>query len=386
MFGTVEVEQGVYYNVDEDEYRSWNAANYSFLKDIGVSEYYAYMRTLKKKETKSMDLGKYLDCGILTPELLKGKYIMTPEEYPAKAKYPSMEASEYKKWSGNSTWCKAWKVEQEDNRKVIYSQSDKEALLTMRTSIRRHKRAGDLLTGESQVAYVWVDPSTGIKCKCLVDKLCSLTNSLVDFKTAKDASENGFRSAMTNYKYHFQAAFYISGHYVVELPENPFSFDWVVGENHYPYDVATFSCREQSLRTGLKLMYEGLNRYAIMKAKRDKYFRQKEIILKDNPKAEVIPEKYFYKYQNSKAEAARLQWLEANKNSVIAPEASIYSGFIRQDELAVEDNVDINIDVFPYAICPDEELKEDLWTTGIPGGEKNREKWEAVLVARGIRN
>ncbi|MHA1840387.1 MAG: PD-(D/E)XK nuclease-like domain-containing protein [Candidatus Heimdallarchaeota archaeon] len=374
MFGRVKIEPGQYHPTNE-EYQSWDAANVSLLKDIARSEYYAFRRNEEGLKSKALTMGSLLDCLLLTPELFKSEYVIKPLTYPSGVDYPSLHGKENKTWSGNAKWCKAWMAEKEEHGFKIVSNSMLEEVKKINLNLRRHPRANDLLSGLKQTAYVWRDLKSGILCKCLIDVVGENVNGLVDLKSTSDASQ--FRNNLTKFDYHAQAAHYVQGHFSVTKPDEPFIFDWVVVETTFPYDVATYSCRDESLRNGIALIDKWLEKYKVMEAKYEKYLHVVEEIKKIEPNARLIPEKYYYPISGEIKENKRVAYLKENPEFCIPPESSIYSGYINED---VEfDNYDINIDVFPYKLKNPEDLVSDLWTSGIPGGEKYKDQWEKLL-------
>tara|TARA_Y100000114_G_scaffold22758_1_gene18481 strand:- start:618 stop:1394 length:777 start_codon:yes stop_codon:yes gene_type:complete len=62
-----------------------------------------------------------------------------------------------------------------------------------------------------------------------------------DLKTCRDASPRGFRSAINNFRYYQQAAYYLAGARLSGLPAEKFYFLAVEKQSPYPYGVYTLS-------------------------------------------------------------------------------------------------------------------------------------------------
>jgi hypothetical protein len=116
-------------------------------------------------------------------------------------------------------------------------------LLVAQEKARAHDAAAKLLWGEGEthVAYVWDDVSTGVilPCKCQLDILFGSEGTvLVDVKTA---SQNAMSDRMSiarqinEFKYHWQAWWYTSAHLAMTGRLVPFVFVFV--GNKAPHSV-----------------------------------------------------------------------------------------------------------------------------------------------------
>jgi hypothetical protein len=63
--------------------------------------------------------------------------------------------------------------------------------------------------GMAEQSAWWLDPETGLLCKCRPD--WSRAGFLVDLKTTTNASPAGFARAVERYRYHVQAAYALDG-------------------------------------------------------------------------------------------------------------------------------------------------------------------------------
>jgi exodeoxyribonuclease VIII len=101
-----------------------------------------------------------------------------------------------------------------DGRRVLTA-AEYRKLQLMRDSAMAHPTARMLLEAEGDVesSIYWIDPETGMLCRCRNDKLVRLPNGLrflVDVKMTADI--DGFGAAVEEYRYHVQDAFYTEGH------------------------------------------------------------------------------------------------------------------------------------------------------------------------------
>ena len=68
---------------------------------------------------------------------------------------------------------------------------------------------GLLQNGEPEKIIQWYNKTYDVNCKGMLDYYRESADMIVDLKTTKDASYNGFMRSVKKYKYHKQAAFYL---------------------------------------------------------------------------------------------------------------------------------------------------------------------------------
>ena len=117
-------------------------------------------------------------------------------------------------------------------------------LHAMKKSALDHETAGKLLRAKGSVEGTlhWTDEATDLRCKCRIDKWIPGQRIAFDLKSAKTATEHGFRTAVGNFGYHIQAAHYTAGLRAHEMhPE----WCFVVVEKAPPYDVGVYSLDDE---------------------------------------------------------------------------------------------------------------------------------------------
>jgi len=117
----------------------------------------------------------------------------------------------------------------------------------MAASVRRHSTARNLLSrGEAERSIYWLDADTGVTCRARVDWLRD--DVIVDFKTAADASPDGFARAVANFRYDLAAAHYVDGVKAATGVELPYVF--IVVETAPPHLCAVYQLEPQDLEWG----------------------------------------------------------------------------------------------------------------------------------------
>ncbi len=98
-------------------------------------------------------------------------------------------------------------------RKTVITADDAAQVMAMGRAVLGHPAAAMLLglPGKAETTHMWTDASTGIDCKCRPDWLTDDGSIVVDLKTTKNASIQGFKRSVADYRYHVQAAWYLHG-------------------------------------------------------------------------------------------------------------------------------------------------------------------------------
>jgi hypothetical protein len=131
---------------------------------------------------------------------------------------------------------------------VVLKEEDKARVDAMRESVMAHPLARRLFeaSGMVEASGYWVDPETGILCRCRPDKL--LTHAVPDLKSTIDASPDGFARAIVQHGYHIQSAHYGAGIEAINGEAPPWLF--VPCEKDPPYACAVYVADEAMLARG----------------------------------------------------------------------------------------------------------------------------------------
>ena len=138
-------------------------------------------------------------------------------------------------------------------------------------AVMEHEEAAKLIsaTGPIEQSGYWINKESGpyrFFCKIRPDKRVPIIKTVVDLKTISTAKqpevnlEINFNRAIANYKYHWQAAFYLMGCSVLEKTKYQ-NFIWIVVEKEAPYQVCVKIADDAMLYEGehnIKLL---LHRY-----------------------------------------------------------------------------------------------------------------------------
>lgn len=146
----------------------------------------------------------------------------------------------------HSQFYERYQIGREHGNLISLKQDEYDRLVGMKQALKQHPIASRLLfNGTNEVVHFWTDLITGVDCKMCADCLpATFPNLIVDYKTAKDAGERGFKSSVRRYRYDVQAAFYLDGC----ASRNEFVF--VVQETDAPYLIGIYALSADDIETG----------------------------------------------------------------------------------------------------------------------------------------
>ena len=229
------IEPRIYYDMPFAEYCGWPAINNSVLACLmGRSPLHAkVMIDGQREDTPSLSFGRAFHTATLEPELFDQTYTVAPKidrrTKDGKARWAAFQAA--------------------SDGKELLSDDDYQTLKQMASSVRNSPAIDCITNGKSEVSIVWEDEATGLLCKMRIDYLHKDRGFLVDLKTTRDASPDGFSRAMFTYRYHQQAAFYMAGFKsITKTDESLFLF--VAIEKTAPYASAIYEVAGRTIQAG----------------------------------------------------------------------------------------------------------------------------------------
>lgn len=222
-----EVTPGLYLRGQVD-YAAIKAVNFSTLKEMAVSpKRYRHRLKNARATTGSMFRGTAAHTAILEPNRFMLDYAM----YEGKRRAG-------KDWAA---FCDANKGKQ------ILKKDEFMLAMAMRDAVRGDQVSAPYLEdGDPEVALVWDDKETGVRCKGRIDWLTS--NVIVDIKSSKSIEPFPFWRYHAALLTHMQAAFYFDGYQQAMLKE-PLS-KIIAVEFGAPHDVIVYNMTDEVLDKG----------------------------------------------------------------------------------------------------------------------------------------
>lgn len=122
-----------------------------------------------------------------------------------------------------------------------------------------------LSKGEPEQSAFWIDPDTGVLCKCRPDWVTPVAHGtgsmLLDVKTTTDASEDAFARTVVNYGYHQQADWYVKG-WGHASRRHVYGFVFAVVESTFPFAAASYILDDDALQQARRMNHKALRQFA----------------------------------------------------------------------------------------------------------------------------
>ena len=241
------IEPGIYHGIPLADYLQWNAVSNSRL-GLAARSAAHYKQGFSGETSPALRLGSLVHCGTLEPLQLSNRYVVMPD---FASMIENVDAKGNRSYSPATTFVKEAKrqFEAANHRKQIVTQAEYDRMVGVATSLAQDPAiCGLLRSGHSEVSLAWVDEDTGLDCKCRIDwlSICAEFVRIVDVKTTRDGLR--FESAIAEYGYHRQMAFYRRG---IAAVLGRGSETWLIAaEAEAPFCVRTAKVSEESVRIG----------------------------------------------------------------------------------------------------------------------------------------
>lgn len=214
---------GLVYGLDIDAYHAGQEVSNSTLGDLARSPLHCYRLHLDPKRppapTRAGQLeGNLAHCAILEPLEFSKRYVVGPTV-------------------NRNT--KVWHAFVDDNLDRIAIQADQyDTAMWQAEAVHALADIRDLLTaGDSEVSGFWIDPQTGLRCRCRPDWASPVGDDaviLLDVKTCSDASPGEFARQVYRKGYHRQDGMY-SGGYEAASGKRVVGFVFIAVESAWPH-------------------------------------------------------------------------------------------------------------------------------------------------------
>lgn len=239
-----------------DYQRHW-AVSKSGLDQIAKSPIHYWARFLDPdrvwpEPTPAMRLGTALHTHVLELNKWDDQIAVAPSDINRRTK------------EGREQWAA---FEAAAKRKTVITADDAEQVMAMGRAVMRHPAAAMLLglPGKAETTHMWTDAGTGLECKCRPDWLTDDGSIVVDLKTTKAASIQGFKRSIADYRYHVQAGWYLHG---IEQAtgKRPDQFIFICVESSAPYACAVYAADAEMIERGHDQAMRDLAKLAVCKA------------------------------------------------------------------------------------------------------------------------
>jgi hypothetical protein len=211
-------EPGIYPDTPELEYFRWEAVNQSLLTKVrnGTPKEAWHYKNEPPKETDSQGLGSALHIAMLEPHLWEEK-VVEGLDFDRKGKAKQLKHEIFAA---------------ENAGKIILRPKEMEQCRAMEERMRGSVLMMEIIEapGLVEVAVVWDDEETGLRCKARYDGLKTWRghNVIFDVKsTASALDDKSIDKTIGKWGYDIQAAFYLDGANALSEAERIFIFGFV---------------------------------------------------------------------------------------------------------------------------------------------------------------
>lgn len=194
---------------------------------------YRWRQANPTEQTPAMRLGTLTHTVVLEPEAFDRSVIVRPEGIDRRTS------------AGKADWA-AFEIEADGKEMITVEEMAK--LAAIQQAVHTHPAAAKALAGRPTIEQSIFWDVDGIACRCRPDAVTE-RGVIVDLKTTRDASPEGFAKSIAQYRYHVQAAFYSDG-YRAAFGEAPRGFVFIAVETEPPYLVAVYVASEAMTQRG----------------------------------------------------------------------------------------------------------------------------------------
>lgn len=248
----MEIKTGIYPDLTNEQYHASSGISKSGLailvEKTPLHYWAAYLDPDREPrvETKAFKIGAAGHKLILEPEDFDNEYAVLPQAIDA---------------LHGATKIKKEYIEKLENKGLTDLKiSEYKDICKMAQRVKDHPEAGVLLSsGKAEQSFYWIDPDTGVLCKCRPDYWIP-DIVIPDYKTTKDARDDKFSRSCADFTYHIQAAFYSDG--VAALTGEQLNMPFIAQEKESPYALNVFWIDPPDVSMGRDQYKRALDIYA----------------------------------------------------------------------------------------------------------------------------
>lgn len=246
---TQERADGLFPGISYAEYATWDARRSHVLAQARTSA--AHMRRasveVERDPTRDFELGIAVHCAILEPERFEARFVCGL----ARGKQSNADKAAHAMFA----------LEQAAHYREVLSYAEYERALRIRDQLARKPWRQGLLggAGVAELSILWTADESEVRCAARPDRLTlqylhprwsEPAPVLVSLKTARSATPDGFRRAISEHSYHVQARHELDGMAAHDprgwldpgtLEPRPEQYVWIVLEKQEPFDAALYS-------------------------------------------------------------------------------------------------------------------------------------------------
>lgn len=236
----------------------------STLSQLEKQTPYRFLKSVRKPQTKAMEIGTAIHCAILEPLKFQSDYLLLPDVHAKTLKA-------YKEAVANNP-----------DKKVING-TDAKNINGMIKALNSNSRARYLLSldGHCELSGFHADTDSGVKLRHRFDKLthCGIG---IDLKKTQSVAPEDLSKTINDYGYHMQCALYSDAYQAITgMPLKAFYFIFV--EESYPHEVAVTYLDDVSEHIGRENYKALIGKYQDVVENRDEYLGSSDELMVSLP-------------------------------------------------------------------------------------------------------
>lgn len=242
---------GIYEGLDIALYHSGPGISKTGLDDVAEAPIVYYRKHMdperpEKAPTQSQQDGNLLHCVVLEPNEFDKRYVIGPDA--------RRNAKEWKR-----------AVELAGGR-IVIKPDEYDTAMYQADAIRAEPECAEILShGRAEVGAYWIDPETGVLCKCRPDwehPVAEHAVVLADVKGYGSANPDEFMRQAARMRYDVQAAYYSDG-YARAAGVEVVAFVFIVVTDKWPFVASPpIELLPASIELGRREARRALNTYA----------------------------------------------------------------------------------------------------------------------------
>lgn len=200
-----------------------------------------FAKTIPEPEsTAALRLGSAFHCLVGEPEQFDARFLTGGPVNPKTGRCYGSDTKAFSEWvSANAAG------------RTVLSPEEFELAKQMADAVRREAKALVECEGVYETPIYWTDEFSGVRCKCLPDKVCmkfGRPTAIVDWKSTRNPFSRFFWRDAAARGYHRQAALYQDGVSTAHGSQIPFLF--VAVRSSAPFEVVVHQMSQQGFDCG----------------------------------------------------------------------------------------------------------------------------------------
>lgn len=239
----IDIQPGVYPGIPNEAYHSGPGISKSGLWELHTKSP-AHFQFAPREEKNFFDLGEAGHIAVLEPDQLEARVYRGPDDRRGN------------KWTDAQEFCRI-------EGKVCLTSKDYDKALMIRDALHADPTINSLVTSPAaqvEASGFWMDPETGLLCRCRPDLYRPDLNLIVDLKTTTSAHPTKFTRSVVDYGYHAQEAFYSDGWRALGNQVDAFVF--IAVEKTDPFAFAIYELPPSIVEEGRTRIHAAMQVYA----------------------------------------------------------------------------------------------------------------------------